>query len=71
MSENHPKVARIFGAIQGSADDAGHEGPLGSTGKMTGRPKGGFAKQSAEGADAELRQKDRHIRAVFGHNDYT
>jgi len=51
MPENQPEVARIFGASQGSADDAGQEGPLG-------------------GADAGLRQKDRHIGLVFGHNDY-
>jgi len=51
MSENRPEVARIFGAKQGSADDAGQEGLLG-------------------GADAGLRQKDRHVGAVFGHNDY-
>ena len=29
MSENRPEVSRIFGAKQGSADDAGQEGPLG------------------------------------------
>jgi len=46
MSENQPEVARIFGAKQGSAGDAGQEGPL-------------------EGADAGLRQKDRHIGLVF------
>ncbi|MCL2378253.1 MAG: hypothetical protein FWC77_03910 [Defluviitaleaceae bacterium] len=51
MSKNRRKVARIFGASQGSADDVGQEGPLG-------------------GADAGLRQKDRYIWAVFGHNDY-
>ncbi|MCL2527107.1 MAG: hypothetical protein FWE42_01720 [Defluviitaleaceae bacterium] len=26
--ENRPKASRIFGASQGSADDAGQEGPL-------------------------------------------
>jgi len=51
MPENQPEVARIFGASQGSADNAGQEGPLGGT-------------------DAGLRQKDRHIGLVFGHNDY-
>ena len=71
MSENHPNAARIFATRQGSADDAGQEGPLGSTGKMAGRPKGGFAKQSAEGADAGLWQKDRRGGVVFGHNDYS
>jgi len=29
MSENHPDTARIFATRQGSADDAGQEGPLG------------------------------------------
>ena len=29
--QNHPKAARIFDARQGSADDAGQEGPLGGT----------------------------------------
>jgi len=47
---------RIFAVRQGSADDAGQEGPLGSTGKKAGRPKGGFPlAESAEGADAGLR----------------
>jgi len=27
--KNRPKTARIFGTSQGSADDAGQEGPLG------------------------------------------
>jgi len=31
MPENQPEVARIFGARQGSADDAGQEGPQGGT----------------------------------------
>ena len=31
MSENHPEAARIFVVSQGSADDAGQEGPLGGT----------------------------------------
>ncbi|MCL2528184.1 MAG: HAMP domain-containing histidine kinase [Defluviitaleaceae bacterium] len=31
MPENQPEVSRIFGARQGSADDAGQEGPLGGT----------------------------------------
>ena len=29
MSENRPEAARIFVARQGSADEAGQEGPLG------------------------------------------
>ena len=29
LLENHPEAARIFDASQGSADDAGQEGPLG------------------------------------------
>jgi len=70
LPENRPKASRIFGASQGSAADAGQEGPLGSTGKIAGRPKGGFAKQSAEGTDAGLRQKDRCIGPVFRGNGY-
>jgi len=69
MPENQPEVSRIFGARQGSADDAGQEGPLGGTGKIAGRPKGGFAKQNAEDTDAGLCQKDRRIGLV--HNGYT
>jgi len=29
MPENQPEAARIFGVRQGSADDAGQEGPIG------------------------------------------
>jgi len=40
--ENLSKVCEDFTASQGSADDAGQEGPLGYTGKKAGRPQGGF-----------------------------
>jgi len=64
-SKNRPKLCEDFVASQGGADNAGQEGPLGSTGKIAGRPKGGFAKQSAESADAGLRQKTAKLWPVF------
>ena len=64
--KNLSRFARIFAPRQGSADDAGQDGPLGSTWKIPGARSAVLRSKTTEGADAGLGQKDRKdVRFLF------